>query len=99
MAGRRSGEGADGTSGVVAAVTNGAGTIGYADASQAGDLGKAHDQGRLTSYVGPTAEAAAKVVEALDAGRGPVGRGDMASEHRPHHDRAPASTRSCWSPT
>jgi len=32
------GEGAQGTSGVVSAVTNGVGTIGYADASQAGDL-------------------------------------------------------------
>jgi phosphate transport system substrate-binding protein len=33
------GEAAQGTSGVVDAVTNGTGTIGYADASRAGDLG------------------------------------------------------------
>jgi phosphate transport system substrate-binding protein len=37
----KGGEAAEGTSGVVAAVTNGKGTIGYADAGQAGDLGKA----------------------------------------------------------
>ena len=36
----KSGEGADGTSGVIAAVGAGAGTIGYADNSQAGSLGK-----------------------------------------------------------
>ena len=56
-----SGEAAQGTSGVVAAVTNGAGTIGYADESQAGDLAmavvKVGDE-----YVGPSAEAAAKVL-------------------------------------
>lgn len=55
------GEGADQTKGVVAAVTNGENTIGYADASQAGDLGvvslKVGDQ-----YVAYTAEAAAAVV-------------------------------------
>jgi phosphate transport system substrate-binding protein len=58
----KTGEAAQGTSGVVAAVKNGTGTIGYADASQAGDLGvakvKVGDE-----YVGPTAEAAAKVLE------------------------------------
>ncbi|CAN5217496.1 phosphate ABC transporter substrate-binding protein PstS [soil metagenome] len=37
----KSGEGAEGTSGVIAAVKGGKGTIGYADASQAGDLGVA----------------------------------------------------------
>lgn len=56
------GEGAQGTSGVVDAVTNGTGTIGYADASRAGDLGvakiKVGDE-----FVGYTAEAAAAVVE------------------------------------
>jgi phosphate transport system substrate-binding protein len=55
------GEGAQGTSGVVAAVTDGTNTIGYADASKAGDLGvakiKVGDQ-----FVGYTAEAAAAVV-------------------------------------
>ena len=37
----QTGEGAQGTSGVVDAVTNGTNTIGYADASKAGDLGVA----------------------------------------------------------
>ncbi|MGN6271991.1 MAG: phosphate ABC transporter substrate-binding protein PstS [Protaetiibacter sp.] len=57
----QSGEGAQGTSGVVDAVKNGTGTIGYADASKAGDLGtakiKVGDQ-----FVGYTPEAAAAVV-------------------------------------
>lgn len=56
------GEGAQGTSGVVEAVTNGTNTIGYADASKAGDLGvakiKVGDE-----FVAYTAEAAAAVVE------------------------------------
>ncbi|GAA1476895.1 phosphate ABC transporter substrate-binding protein PstS [Nocardioides aestuarii] len=56
------GEGANGTSGVVSAVTNGTNTIGYADASQAGDLGKAN-VGVGDEFVGPTAEAAAKILE------------------------------------
>lgn len=58
----KAGEGANGTSGVVSAVSNGTNTIGYADASQAGDLGtvkvKVGDD-----FVGPTAEAAAKILE------------------------------------
>jgi phosphate transport system substrate-binding protein len=57
------GEGAKGTSGVVDAVTAGNGTIGYADASKAGDLGtvaiKVGD-----GYVSYSAEAASKVIEA-----------------------------------
>ena len=57
----KTGEGAQGTSGVVDAVTNGVGTIGYADASRAGNLGvakiKVGDE-----FVGYTAEAAAAVV-------------------------------------
>ena len=56
------GEGAQGTSGVVDAVSNGTNTIGYADASRAGDLGvakiKVGDE-----FVAYTAEAAAAVVE------------------------------------
>ena len=55
------GEAASGTSGVVDAVTNGTNTIGYADASKAGDLGvakiKVGDE-----FVSYTAEAAAAVV-------------------------------------
>ena len=57
------GEAAEGTSGVVAAVTNGKGTIGYADASQAGDLSAAHVKvGEDFTEVTP--EAAAKVLDA-----------------------------------
>ena len=55
------GEAAEGTSGVVSAVTGGNGTIGYADASQAGELGevkvKVGDE-----YTAPSAEGAAQVV-------------------------------------
>ncbi|WP_204163749.1 phosphate ABC transporter substrate-binding protein PstS [Nocardioides solisilvae] len=58
----KAGEGASGTSGVVSAVTNGQNTIGYADASQAGDLGTANVQVG-DDFVGPTAEAAAKILE------------------------------------
>jgi phosphate transport system substrate-binding protein len=57
----QSGEGAQGTSGVVDAVTNGTNTIAYVDASRAGDLGvvkiKVGDE-----FVAPSAEAAAAVV-------------------------------------
>ncbi len=57
----QTGEGAQGTSGVVDAVTNGTNTIGYADASKAGDLGtaaiKVGDE-----FVSYTPEAAAAVV-------------------------------------
>nr|WP_218869240.1 phosphate ABC transporter substrate-binding protein PstS [Leifsonia psychrotolerans] len=56
-----SGEGAQGTSGVVSAVTNGVGTIGYADASRAGSLGVAKIKVGDT-FVGYTAKAAAAVV-------------------------------------
>ncbi|TFB67426.1 MULTISPECIES: phosphate ABC transporter substrate-binding protein PstS [Cryobacterium] len=55
------GDGAQGTSGVVSAVTNGVGTIGYADASQAGSLSTA----KLmvgSDFVAYTPEAAAEVV-------------------------------------
>ena len=58
----KGGEAAEGTSGVVEAVSSGSGTIGYADESQAGDLNiaalKVGDE-----YVKPTPEAAAKVLE------------------------------------
>ncbi|MFT4281979.1 phosphate ABC transporter substrate-binding protein PstS [Microbacterium sp.] len=58
-----SGEAAQGTSGVVAAVKAGAGTIGYADASQAGGLGtvavKVGDE-----FVPYSSEAAAALVDA-----------------------------------
>ena len=59
----KGGEGGDGTSGVVAAVQNGEGTIGYADASQAGELGKAN-VGVGSNWQAPEPEAAAAVVDA-----------------------------------
>jgi phosphate transport system substrate-binding protein len=63
----KTGEAAQGTSGVVDAVTNGTNTIGYADASKAGDLGvaaiKVGDE-----FVDYTPEAAAAVVAESPAG-------------------------------
>lgn len=56
------GEAAQGTSGVVEAVRQGTGTIGYADASQAGELGTA-SIGVGGEFVGPSAEAAAQILE------------------------------------
>ncbi|WP_432558605.1 phosphate ABC transporter substrate-binding protein PstS [Granulicoccus sp. GXG6511] len=59
------GEAAKGTSGVVAAVRNGNGTIGYADESQTKGMNTvqyAREAGG--EFVGPTAEAAAQVVAA-----------------------------------
>ena len=58
----KGGEGAQGTSGVIDAVTNGKGTIGYADESQAGDLSVAKIKVG-SQYVAPSAEGAAKVVD------------------------------------
>jgi len=58
----KGGEAAEGTSGVVEAVGAGEGTIGYADLSQAGDLGVAKVQVGDT-FVDPTPEGAAKDVE------------------------------------
>ncbi len=59
------GEAAQGTSGVVDAVGQGEGTIGYADASQAGDLGVALIEVG-DEFVGPTPEPAAAIVEASE---------------------------------
>ena len=58
----KAGEGGNGTSGVVSAVENGTNTIGYADASQAGDLGTANIKVG-DEYVAPTAEAAAQILQ------------------------------------
>jgi phosphate transport system substrate-binding protein len=58
----KGGEAAQGTSGVVEAVTAGDGAIGYADASQAGELGAATIKVG-NEYVEPTPEAAAKILE------------------------------------
>ena len=66
------GEAANGTSGVVASVSGGQGTIGYADESQAGDLGVANVKVG-EEFVAPSAEAAAAVVANSDAVEG---RGD-----------------------
>ncbi|MDQ3642788.1 MAG: phosphate ABC transporter substrate-binding protein PstS [Actinomycetota bacterium] len=59
------GEAADGTSGVVDAIQAGEGAIGYADASQVGDLGVARI-GVGQEFVEPSAEAAAKILEASE---------------------------------
>lgn len=72
------GESADGTSGMVGAVGDGDGTIGYADASAAGDLGV------VAVAVGeefnpPSAEGAAQVVANSPAAEG-VGPTDMARD-------------------
>ncbi|MDN4160324.1 phosphate ABC transporter substrate-binding protein PstS [Nocardioides abyssi] len=56
------GEGAQGTSGVVSAVKSGTNSIGYADASQAGGLAVAN-VGVGSDFVGPTADAAAKILD------------------------------------
>ncbi|WP_350349282.1 phosphate ABC transporter substrate-binding protein PstS [Agromyces sp. G08B096] len=72
------GEAAQGTSGVVDAVTNGTGTIGYADASRAGDLGtaaiKVGDE-----FVEYSPEAAAAIVDASPLAEGRA-EGDLAIE-------------------
>jgi phosphate transport system substrate-binding protein len=58
----KGGEAAEGTSGVVEAVKAGDGTVGYADASQAKDLGIAKIQVG-NEYIAPSAEGAAHDVE------------------------------------
>ena len=81
----KGGEAAEGTSGVISAVTNGKGSIGYADESQAGDLGKVKVKVG-EEYVAPEPEAAAKVVDTSPAAEGRVRR-RHGHRHRPHHDR------------
>ncbi len=65
----KGGEAAEGTSGVISAVSGGTGTIGYADESQVGDLSvvsvKVGEE-----YVAPSADGAAKVVETSPAAEG-----------------------------
>lgn len=60
------GTAAKGTSGVVDAIGRGTGTIGYADASQVGDLSVA-SLGVGDDYVAPTADAAAKILDASES--------------------------------
>ena len=67
----KGGVAAEGTSGVVAAVTNGKGTIGYADDSQVKDAGLSVVNVKVgEEYVAPSAEAAAKVVAVSPAAEG-----------------------------
>src|SRR5690606_22168988 len=68
------GEAAQGTSGVVQAVSNGNGTIGNADASQAGDLGTVK-VGVGDDFVAYSPQAAAKVLEVSERIEG---RGDYS---------------------
>ena len=72
------GEAAQGTSGVVDAVTNGTGTIGYADASRAGDLGTVAVQVG-EEFVEYSPEAAAAIVDASPEAEGRA-EGDIAIE-------------------
>jgi phosphate transport system substrate-binding protein len=58
----QSGEAANGTSGVIAAVKAGAGSVGYADESQVGDLSVASIKVG-EEYVAPSADGAAKALE------------------------------------
>jgi len=58
----KGGEGAQGTSGVIEAIKNGKGTIGYADESQVGDLSTASIKVG-DAYQAPTADAASKAVD------------------------------------
>ncbi len=66
------GEGAPQTSGVVAAVMAGEGSIGYADASQIGDL-PAASVGVAGDFVAYSPEAAAKIVDSSERVTGPSG--------------------------
>jgi phosphate transport system substrate-binding protein len=70
------GEAGNGTSGVISSVTGGQGTIGYADESQAGDLGIANIKVG-ENFVKPSAEAAAAVVANSDQVEG-RGENDLA---------------------
>ncbi len=72
------GEAAQGTSGVVAAIQAGEGAIGYADASQIGDLGTVA-VGVGDEFVPYSAEAAAAIVDASPAVEG-LPEGDLAIE-------------------
>ncbi len=75
------GEAAQGTSGVVEAVTNGRNTIGYADASRAGALPFAHIKVG-DSFVSYTAAAAAKLVADSPRAEGHTGNDIALSLNR-----------------
>ena len=70
------GEQADGTSGVISSVSGGNGTIGYADLSQAKDLGIASIKVG-NDFVKPSADAAAKVLDESKLADGVTGN-DLA---------------------
>jgi phosphate transport system substrate-binding protein len=72
------GEAAQGTSGVVAAIQGGEGTIGYADASQIGELGTVAVQVG-EEFVPYSSEAAAAIVDASPVVEG-LPEGDLAIE-------------------
>ena len=72
------GEAAQGTSGVVAAIQAGEGSIGYADASQIGELGTVAVQVG-ENFVPYSAEAAAAIVDASPSVEG-LPEGDLAIE-------------------
>ena len=82
------GEAAQGTSGVVQAVSNGNGTIGYADASQAGDLGTVK-VGVGDDFVAYSPQAAAKVLEVSERIEG---RGDYSFAYDLAHDTTEEGT-------
>ncbi|MBS2936382.1 phosphate ABC transporter substrate-binding protein PstS [Nocardioides sp. J2M5] len=65
----KGGEAAEGTSGVISAISGGTGTIGYADESQVGDLSVVSVEVG-DEYVAPSAEGAALVVESSPAAEG-----------------------------
>jgi phosphate transport system substrate-binding protein len=72
------GEAAQQTSGMIDTVSNGTGTVGYADASRAADLGTVSVKVG-EEYVPYSAEAAAAIVDASPAAEG-RGEGDLAIE-------------------
>jgi phosphate transport system substrate-binding protein len=83
-----SGEAAQGTSGVVGAVQGGNGTIGYADESQAGSLGKAKIKVG-DAFTEPTPDAAANV---LNESKRVEGRGDSSFAFDVARDTTAAGT-------
>ena len=88
------GQGAKGTSGVISTVQQADGTIGYADASQAGELGtvavKVGD-----NYVPFSAEAAAKVVDASPLDESATGDNRVVVKLDHNTTEAGATDRAC----
>jgi phosphate transport system substrate-binding protein len=82
------GEAAQGTSGVIGAVQGGNGTVGYADESQAGSLGKAKIKVG-NAFTDPTPEAAANV---LNESKRVEGRGNSSFAFDVARDTTAAGT-------